>query len=90
MILPNCSTHVQNLDETLTDARRLTEILAGATALLLTPRRENALMAARASVLEAQAIAQTLMDRVERFFAVEAERQRNDHAQAAKHVAVQQ
>lgn len=77
----NC---VQISDEALTDARRVRDLLMGAMA-------SRTLEVVRPACGEASAIAAQLVDKLERFFAVEYERQRaqraHELAQAAKHVA---
>lgn len=75
---PQC---VEVSDEALTDARKLRDLLAGAASM-----RSPDLV--RGTIMEAHAVAQTLIDRLERFFMLEAERARNTHAaQLGKHVA---
>ncbi len=63
------NTCIELSDEALTDARKIRDLLAGAAA---TAKPE--LM--KGAVLEASAIAGTLIDALERFFVVEAERLR--------------
>jgi hypothetical protein len=77
---------LQLSDETLTDARRVRDMLASVGSLLVHPLRESAIMAARGTALEAAAVCGLMLDRLERFFAWQHEQERHAHSQA-KHVA---
>jgi len=79
-------TCVQLSEESLSDARRLKDLLAGAGALLSAGGQTSlaAITGARSTVFESKAVADLLVDRLERFFAWQHEQ---DRAQAAKHIS---
>ncbi len=68
-MLSEPSPCVQLSDETLTDARRLRDMLQAIPSLLVAPMRDTAILAARGTALEATAVCSTMLDRLEAFFA---------------------
>jgi hypothetical protein len=70
---------VQLSDESLTDCRRLRDLLGGAMA-------SRSIDVVKPTVSEAFAISAQLVDRIERYFAWQHEQDRQMHAQASKHV----
>jgi hypothetical protein len=63
-------------EEELVDAARIRDMLSSVGALLTGLPQEAAVLAARGTALEARAVAETLIDKLERRLAVEHERMR--------------
>lgn len=75
-------------DETLTDARRVRDLLGGVTALLTRDVDAPTVDAARATAFEAKATIDVLIYRLEGFFAQQRTLEVDTHAQAAENISM--
>lgn len=74
------------IEELLSNVARLRDLVAGCSALLTGAPSPQAIHTARATAMEARALAHLTIDALERDVAIEHEARRYEHNQAGKHI----